>query len=565
MRGRTPWGPEGIENLPGSAAAKQRLQVLLEVLCGRCRVREACARLGVKAARWAQLRQRAWRGALAALEPRLRGRRPRRRQGTAEQEGALAARVRELELALQLAQTRAEVAEIRGGVIPASPRTSRGRGTRRTAAATGDEEPADAGDAANDGEKPADAGNVAHPSVVVATPSVVHGNGPLLWRADQAVRRRRGHRGVRGWASQRPRRQAEAAVRDCLAAAGAWARQQGWRLPVVAARLKVSERSLRRWSARQRRVVARGRPVVRPPLAVRQDVLVQLAESGPGVSVTCLRAAFPHVPRAELVDLRGRYRRLCRQRGRGRMARLTWTQAGVVWAADFAWPPEVIEGRYPRLLSVRDLASGLQLAWRPVSGESAAETCGVLTGLFGEHGAPLVLKMDNGPAFHSEELASMLSPQGVAVLYSPAYTPSYNGSVEAGVGAMKGRTEMQAWLRGASGSWTWEDLEAARQEANAACVGRRESSPTRAQVWALRPRLDETARAALRAEVLRQQPKIGSAEAWTEKEASGGSVLDKGCPWRVVLRRALVALGYLVLSWRRIPLPIKPQKVDKIT
>jgi hypothetical protein len=564
MRGRTPWGPEGVESLPGSAAAKQRLQVLLEVLCGRRRVSEACARLGVKAARWAQLRQRALRGALAALEPRLRGRRPRQRQGSLEQAEALAARVRELELALRLAETRAEVAEIRGAAASASPRTARGRGTRRTAAA-GDEEPADAGGAANDAEKPADAGNAAHASAVVATPSVVHGNGPLMWRADQAVRRRRGHRGVRGWASQRPRRQAEAAVRDCLAAAGAWARKQGWRLPVVAARLRVSERSLRRWSARQRRVVARGRPVVRPPLAVRQDVLVQLAEGGPGVSAACLRAAFPHVSRAELVDVRGRYRRLCRQRGRGRMARLTWTQTGVVWAADFAWPPEVIEGRYPRLLSVRDLASGMQLAWRPVSGESAAETCGVLTGLFGEHGAPLVLKMDNGPAFRSEELERMLSPQGVAVLYSPAYTPSYNGSVEAGVGAMKGRTEMQAWLRGASGSWTWEDVEAARQEANTVCVGRRASSPTRAQVWASRPRLHETARAALRAEVLRQQRKRVWPEAGAEAESSGGSVLDKACPWRVVLRRALVALGYLVLSWRRIPLPIKPQKADKIT
>jgi sirohydrochlorin ferrochelatase len=119
----------------------------------------------------------------------------------------------------------------------------------------------------------------------------------------------------------------------------------------------------------------------------------------------------------------------------------------------------------------------------------------------------------------------------------------------------------------ASGTWTWEDMEAARQEANAACVGRRESSPTRAQVSASRPRLDEKARAALRAEVLRLQRKRVWPEAGAEAEAesSGGSVLDKGCPWRVVLRPALVALGYLVLSWRRIPLPIKPQKADKIT
>jgi hypothetical protein len=537
-------------------AAKQRLQVLLAVLCGRCRVLQACARLGVKAARWAQLRRRALQGALAALEPRPRGRRPE----MAEQAEALAARVRELELALRLAEARAEVAEIRGGMVPASPRRSRGRGTRKTATAE-DDEAASCGGVANDAQEVAEAENVSNESAVVVTPSVVDGNGLLRRRAEKAVPRRRGHRGARGWTCQRPRRQVEAAVRDRLAALGVWARQQGWHVPVVAARLRVSERSLRRWSARQRGVVARGRPVIRPPLAVRQEVLVQLAESGPGVSVARLRAAFPHVARAELVDLRGRYRRLCRQRGRGRMARLTWTQAGVVWAADFAWPPEWIEGRYARLLSVRDLASGMQLAWRPVSGESAAETCLVLTGLFQEHGAPLVLKMDNGPAFRSGELERTLSPYGVVVLYSPAYMPSYNGSAEAGVGAMKGRTQMQAWRRGVSGCWTWEDMEAARQEANAACVGRRESSPTRAQAWASRPRLGEEARVGLWAEVLRQQSKRSSAAA----EVLEGSDVDKGCPWRVVLRRALVTLGYLVLLWRRIPLPIKSQKTDKIT
>jgi Integrase core domain len=423
MRGRTPGGREAVERLQGSMAAKQRLQVLLEVLCGRCRVLQACARLGVKAARWAQWRRRALHGALAALEPRPRGRRPCRRHETTEQVEALAARVRELELALRVAEARADVAEIRGGVVPALPRRSRGRSTRQAAVAE-DEEAAGGGGVAKDAAEAEDTENAVHARAVGTAPSAVDGNGLLLRRAEKAVPRRRGHRGARGWSRQRPRRQAEAAVRERWAAIGVWARKQGWHLPVVAARLRVSERSLRRWSARQRCVVARGRPVIRPPLAVRQDVLVQLAESGPGVSVACLREAFPQVPRAELVDLRGRYRRLCRQRGRGRMARLTWTPAGVVWAADFAWPPEWIDGRYARLLSVRDLASGMQLAWRPVSGESAAETCQVLTGLFQEHGAPLVLKMDNGPAFRSDELERMLSPYGVLVLYSPAYTPS---------------------------------------------------------------------------------------------------------------------------------------------
>src|SRR5262249_59364483 len=92
------------------------------------------------------------------------------------------------------------------------------------------------------------------------------------------------------------------------------------------------------------------------------------------------REAFPGVPRAELADLRDRYRRVLRDQKRGRLARLTWTRPGSVWAADFAWPPAAIEGRYPRLLSVRDLASGVQLAWQPAAGEPAVAACGGLAG-----------------------------------------------------------------------------------------------------------------------------------------------------------------------------------------
>src|SRR5262249_36036101 len=182
------------------------------------------------------------------------------------------------------------------------------------------------------------------------------------------------------------------------------------------------------------------------------------------------REAFPGVPRAELADLRDRYRRVVRDQQRGRLARLTWTRPGAVWAADFAWPPAAIEGRYPRLLSVRDLASGVQLAWQPAADETAATAGAALANLFHEHRGPLVLKVDNGAAFGNDALQKLLWQHGVQGLYSPAYTPQYNGAIEAGVGAMKGRTEAQALVRGAPGEWTWEDTEAARQEANAACV-----------------------------------------------------------------------------------------------
>lgn len=528
-------GPEAVERLDGSGEAKRRLRVLLEVLSGRCRIKDACAQLGLGEARLEQLRTQALRGALAALEPRPGGRPRRRREVTAAQVGELTARVRELELELRVAQARAEVAQIRGAAASTARRPARRRTpTSSTPAPTVDEPP---------------------PATGAPSP-------PAGQRAATALRRPRGHRGVRGWVQQRPRRQAEAAAHGRVLAAAAWAQAHGWQRPVVAEQLTVSVRSLRRWSHAPAALAARGRPVRRPAVALREEVLAKLAEWGPRVGVGRLRAAFPTLARAELIDLRDRYRRIVRDRLRGRLARLTWTRPGAVWAADFAWPPAAIEGRYPRLLSVRDLASGVQLAWQPATGETAAQACAVLAGLFREHGAPLVLKVDNGAAFNSAELQELLWQQGVQGLYSPAYTPQYNGGVEAGVGALKGRTAAQALARGAPGEWTWEDLEAARQEANAVCVARRETSPTRAAVWAGRSPLDEPTRATFQAEVLRQQ---GSAAASAEAEAQGGETSDKACPWRVVLRRALVALGYLVFSWRRIPLQVNPKKTDKIT
>ena len=41
MRGRTPDGPEAVQRLDGSALAKRRLGLLLQVLGGHCRVQQA--------------------------------------------------------------------------------------------------------------------------------------------------------------------------------------------------------------------------------------------------------------------------------------------------------------------------------------------------------------------------------------------------------------------------------------------------------------------------------------------------------------------------------------------
>jgi hypothetical protein len=57
---------------------------------------------------------------------------------------------------------------------------------------------------------------------------------------------------------------------------------------------------------------------------------------------------------------------------------------------------------------VRDLASGYQLLWLPVPDESAAAAVAALGSLFREHGAPLVLKSDNGAAFLAGPTAALL-------------------------------------------------------------------------------------------------------------------------------------------------------------
>src|SRR3954452_25084008 len=106
---------------------------------------------------------------------------------------------------------------------------------------------------------------------------------------------------------------------------------------------------------------------------------------------------------------------------------------GAVWAADFSEPPQPVEG-YPRLLAVRDLASGWQLLWLPLPDESARTAADGPGSLFPEHGAPLVVKSDNGSAFLAGDREALLAGCGVWHLFSPPRTPRYNGSCEASIG-----------------------------------------------------------------------------------------------------------------------------------
>src|SRR6516164_6649323 len=88
-------------------------------------------------------------------------------------------------------------------------------------------------------------------------------------------------------------------------------------------------------------------------------------------------------------------------------------------------------GRSGRARGARGLSP--YRCWRPTPDETAQTAVAVLIGLFLIHGPPLVLKLDNGSAYRAEAMQKALVGYGVVVLYSPAYTPEYNGSAEAGV------------------------------------------------------------------------------------------------------------------------------------
>jgi hypothetical protein len=288
----------------------------------------------------------------------------------------------------------------------------------------------------------------------------------------------------------------------------------------------------------------------------RNEVVRALVEQGPGVAVATLRQQFPQMARAELADLLRRYRQVWRKKSSRALRVLHWKRAGSVWGMDYTQAPGAIDGTYPYVLAVRDLASHYVLMWLPVEDQTAEGAAGALRALFAEHGAPLVLKSDNGSGFHAEAVKEVVSAEEVKALFSPAYTPEYNGSVEAGNGSLKTRTHHQAVRSGHASVWTCADVEAARQEANREARPWGENGPSPQQVWERRQPISSEERVvfAERLEEELRQVRREQQEA-KERDPSSSSV-DQAKARREATSRALVALGYLSFTRRRIPSPI---------
>jgi transposase InsO family protein len=329
-----------------------------------------------------------------------------------------------------------------------------------------------------------------------------------------------------------------------------WVGRHGLTLPQAAARLGLAPRTLQRWLRQWRqdrlRARGRGRPAHRAARPLRTRLLALLRLLGPGVGVLPLQALCPGLARREVADLLRRYRRVWKRKRRLLTRALHWTRPGAVWAIDFAVPAAAVEGRYSRLLAVRDLASGYQLAWLPVADESGRTVSDTLQALFRAHGAPVVLKSDNGSAFVAGEIEPLLASWGVCALFSPPRTPRYNGSCEAGIGSMKVRTHHQAAAAGRPGEWTCDDAEAARLQANQTARPWGVRGPTPEEIWGVRQPVQDQERVGFGA-AARQREQAALAEQGYPPGAILGRLAEAAVR-RVAIERALIDQGLLAIT-----------------
>ena len=363
-------------------------------------------------------------------------------------------------------------------------------------------------------------------------------------------------------ARQRPRREQEHQARSQAIGFAAATKTKGHSYSKTAMQLGIQPRTLTNWCFRHRRGEMNCRPRGRPhkvsPLEKRLEVAELLRDTGPHFGIPSMRRAFPKMPPCELNDLRGDYWQVYRHHNRVVREKLSWHFPGRVWAMDHAKPPNPVDGIYPKMFAVRDLASGMELDWLPVPDETAKTTRDALLALFRQHGPPLVLKSDNGSAFKAQVI-DLLDDWQVTSLLSPPATPRYNGSREASIGALKNRTH---YLANDPGNWTSDDTEAARCHSNEYHYPNGHTQPNAMERWRARSRIDHAERKSFLLTIQRQRHQMQ--EVMYPEQEEKLTAAQRAAVERRVVRQALVEQGILSVAWRSITLPIKPRKYAKI-
>ena len=337
---------------------------------------------------------------------------------------------------------------------------------------------------------------------------------------------------------------------------------QGGTCAQVSRRLRIAPRTLRRWKSNAAASRSSIREPGRPRFPLDRELLHEIRRAikqlGVHTGVETFKALFRRVPRRVLAAVKEHYAYVLARWRRRRLARLEWTQPGRVWAIDHAQPPLTMDHKYDYILAVRDLASGIQLAWEPIRQADADTTTALLSRLFAEHGPPLVLKSDNGKALTQGDIPALLAAHGVTPLVSPVYQPQYNGSCEAGVKAMKVRTEDIALLDDRSRHWTAADLDQALRIANEYHhTGPR--SPTRQQRWQERTPITPQERAAFNSALVATRASLASAHPGPLTKTQTRTLE------RQTVAQTLVESGLLIIHWRPNASPKDSQKAAIIT
>jgi hypothetical protein len=373
-------------------------------------------------------------------------------------------------------------------------------------------------------------------------------------------------RSSEAWERQADARNTEREMRKRAVAFSHLAQQHGQTLAAAAAAIDVSGRTLCRWrhdwDTDRLAPCPRGRPCRCAAPEVRQDVVAFLDARGPATGLPALRDQYPQVARAELVELLSDYRGDWRLNHARQQAELHWLRPGSVWAMDFSHARPSIDGCYPAIFAVRDLASHQQLFWMPVKDETTDTVNDALHTLFCEYGAPLVLKCDNGPAFLSRATKEFMRDWSIITLYSPPYAPWYNGAIERANRGLKEITAHLAEKAGHPGYWTSDDLHQARCASNRLARPWGPEGPVAEEVWESRQHLTMDERDVL-FENLEARRRAVCLEREVDPEAPLEHYLETEIV-RLALQPVLESLGYLHITRRRITPAINRRKRDRI-
>jgi len=367
---------------------------------------------------------------------------------------------------------------------------------------------------------------------------------------------------LRGYAVQEQQRAVEREIRKAVLSYSRCMPD----IPQAAARIGLHAVTVydwqRKWHQNRLAAAGRGRPVKDLCDASIVRVNQEIDRLGPGIGVRVLQGQFPQYARREVAYRLQVYRRRWIHQKSLELETVLWQEPGTVWALDHTEPPLPVDGLYPYILAVRDMASGDHLMDLPVEHADGASTVGALKALFKEHGAPLVLKSDNGSALVCEDVSRLLRQKKVKKLLSPPGYPCYNGSIEAGIGALKTRTHHEAARNDRPGEWTCDDVEAARLHANHTARPKGVTGPTPQQMWEGRKKITARQRKSFWECVEQHRRKMKKKDMDISGECDTRRTARNE---RAVIEQALKDQGYYVTGRRRIIPPLFTRICSKIS